>query len=122
MSLRAHVDNLVEHIKSGRILEAMDAFYADDASMQENANPPVVGKTANIEREKQFLAQVKEWKSTEVASIGTDGTADDGVALIEYAFDFVNTDDQPVRYEQVSVQRWKHGRIASERFYYNAGA
>jgi len=122
MSLRAHVERLLEHIRTGRILEAMDTFYADDLEMRENRNPPTRGKTANIEREKQFLAQVKQWQRMDVAAVATEGTPEIGVAFIEYAFDFINTDGQPVHYEQVSVQRWRNGRIVSERFYYDTGA
>lgn len=122
MSLRQHVENLIEHIKGGKIIEAVETFYDDNVAMQENRNPPTKGKAANIEREKQFLAQVKEWKSTEIQNVAVEGTPEDGAAFIEYAFDFVNTDNKPVRYEQVSVQRWKDGKIVSERFYYDTGA
>ncbi|MBK7403156.1 MAG: nuclear transport factor 2 family protein [Phycisphaerales bacterium] len=122
MTFRNEVDNLLEHIKTGKILEAMDRFYADDLTMQENRQPPTKGKSANIEREKQFLAQVKEWKSTEILAVATEGSLDDGVSFVEYAFEFINTAGQPVRYEQASVQRWNRGRIVSERFYYDTGA
>lgn len=119
MSLRNEVDNLIEHIKTGKILEAMDRFYADNLTMQENRNPPTVGKAANIEREKQFLAMVKEWQKTDIAAVAVEGTPDDGVSFVEYSFDFISIENKPVRYEQVSVQRWKHGKIVSERFYYD---
>jgi len=122
MALNDRVRDLIEHLKQGKILEAMDAFYAEDTAMQENANPPVRGLAANIEREKQFLATVKEWKGLEVTATAVDDNGQDGgVAFIEYNFDFVNTDGADVRYEQVSVQRWANGKIVHERFYYNAG-
>lgn len=122
MALQDCVSGLIEHLQQGKILEAMDAFYAEDTAMQENANEPVRGLAANIEREKQFLASVKEWKGLEItASAVRDEGGQSGVAFIEYHFEFVNTEGAAVRYEQVSVQRWKDGRIAHERFYYNAG-
>lgn len=116
-SLRDNVQALVGLIQEGRILDAMQRFYAPDCAMQENANPPVKGLAANIEREKQFLAQVKTWNSFEVKAVATHGE----VAFIECAIDFVNTDDQHVVMEQVSVQRWQDGKITHERFYYDAG-
>lgn len=121
MSLKDNVNTIIAMMGEGKIIEAVERFYADDVAMQENSNEPHVGKAKNIEREKQFLATIKEWQSLDVHSIGTDGDENDGVALIEYSFSFINTDDQPVKYEQVSVQRWKDGKIAHERFYYNAG-
>jgi len=118
MSLRDRVDQLFEVVKGGDIVGAIERFYDDDVRMQENQNPPTVGKAANIEREKQFVASVKEWKSFTVDAVAVEGDENDGTAFVEYGFEFVNTEDQPVTYQQVAVQRWKGGKIASERFYY----
>lgn len=107
---------LADMIERGEILEAVDRFYADNAQMQENANAPTVGKDAIVTHEKAFLSTVKEWKRTEFKAIAAEGD----VAFLEYAFDFVNTDGQLVRYEQISAQRWKDGQIVHERFYYDA--
>lgn len=118
MSLRQRVESLQDYIKSGRIIEAMNEFYAPDVEMQENTNPPTSGLAANIEREKQFLAQVKVWKGYTVRTLAADETA--GSAVVESVIEFVNHQDQPVRLEQVGVQRWKNGKIQHERFYYDA--
>ena len=109
---------LQEHIKSGKIIEAMNAFYAPDIAMQENGNPPTVGLEKNIEREKQFLAQVKEWKGYTIKSLAADGDR----VLVENVIEFINQENKPVRMEQVSVQTWKNGKVAHERFYYDSGA
>ena len=42
--------------------------------------------------------------------------------MMELSFDFIDQNDQPVRYEQVAVQTWKDGKIVKERFYYDTGA
>ena len=47
----------------------MNEFYAEDAVMQDNANKPTVGRAANIEREKQFMNSVKEWKGFTVTGM-----------------------------------------------------
>lgn len=119
--LSAAVRTIFDLMGSGDVLGAFDRFYAEDVVMQENAGEPTVGHAANREREIGFLNQVKEWRSLDVHAIGTSGDTADGVALIEYSFDFLNTQDEDVRYEQVAVQTWKGGRIVKERFYYNAG-
>ncbi len=83
----------------------------------------MVGKPANRERELAFLASVKDWHSLDVHATAVNETEPDaGVAFIEYEFKFTNTDDQPVHYQQVAVQRWSNGQITSERFYYDTGA
>ena len=117
MNLSQRVNDLQSYIKTGRIIEAMNEFYAHDCAMQENANPACVGLATNIEREKQFLSQVKEWKGYAVKGLAVSGDT----AFVESTIDFVNQQGQPVHMEQVSVQRWKDGKIAHERFYYNAG-
>ena len=116
VTVRAH--ELQEWIKQGKILEAMTEFYDASIAMQENRKPATVGLQANIEREKQFLAQVKEFKGYEVKSlsIGAD------VSAVEAVMEFVNQQNQPVRLEQVSIQRWKNGKIIHERFYYDSAA
>ena len=123
MSITEKVHDLVEHIKGGKILDGFNKHYAGNVSMRENRNPPAVGKAANLEREKQFLASVKEWKSLNIAAVAVSEEGPGaGTSFIEYDFDFVNTDGQPVHYEQVSVQRWQGGKIVEERFYYDTGA
>lgn len=115
-TIETRVNELIEYINNGKILEAMDEFYADSVVMRENNEPPTEGIAANIEREKQFLVTVKEWHWTKWHAKAVN--EDDGVALLEYSFHFTNTDDQPVTYEQATVQRWENGRIVSERFYH----
>jgi len=110
------VAELQAYINEGKILEAMDEFYASDISMRENNEEPTIGLGANIEREKEFLSIVKQWDWTKWHAVAVDEKT--GVAFLEYAFEFVNTDDQTITYEQATVQRWVDGKIVSERFYH----
>ncbi|MEM1183599.1 MAG: ester cyclase [Planctomycetota bacterium] len=121
----AHLTELVaqlnEHIGTGKILEAMEAFYHENAAMQENAKDPCVGLAANIEREKQFLAQVKDFHAFKAIAVGVQGgEGGTGTALIESFMEFTNQEDQKVRMEQVSVQKWENGKVVHERFYYDS--
>ena len=51
MSTRERVLDLIEYVKAGRIVDAIQEFYADDVIMQENRRPATVGKPANLARE-----------------------------------------------------------------------
>ena len=117
-SVRDCVNALVGYIQTGRILDAMTEFYSADTQMQENANPPTTGLAANIEREKQFLSYVKEWRGFAVKALAVDGD----VSFMESTIDFVAQDGKDVHIEQVSVARWRDGKIVHERFYYDTGA
>jgi ketosteroid isomerase-like protein len=116
----ARVADLVSYIQSGRIHDAMLEFYADDVTMQENNNSPTVGLPANVEREKQFVASVKEWKSLNVETVAVDVKRNRTVVQSTAAF--VNQQDQLVRMDQVAVQQWRDGKIVFEKFYYDTGA
>lgn len=119
-TLEQRVNSLVDHIRQGRIPEAMVEFYADDVKMQENNKPPTVGLAANVEREKQFLAHVKQWKQFNIRAVGIDHA--NGVALIQSDFEFDAVDGKTIKYDQVSVQQWKDGKIVHEKFYYDSAA
>lgn len=92
----------------------MTEFYDKDTVMQDNANPPTKGLAANIEREKQLLSGVKEWKGFNVA----ESAVGDNVTFYECSLDFISTSGQAVHMEQVVVAKWKDGKIVHERFYY----
>lgn len=116
-NLQQRLNDLFGYIRQGKIVEAMNEFYDKDTVMQENANPPTKGLAANIEREKQFLNGVKEWKGFNVTAAGIG----DNVTLYESTIDFIATNGQPVHMEQVSVAKWRNGKIVHERYYYDTG-
>ena len=115
--LQQRLENLFGYIRQGKIIEAMNEFYDKDTVMQDNANPPTKGLAANIEREKQFMSGVKEWKRFNVTAHGVGAD----VTFYETNIDFIATNGQSVHMEQVVVAKWKNGKIVHERFYYDTG-
>src|SRR5215470_15655471 len=85
--LEQRLQDLLNHIRQGKIVEAMNEFYDKDTVMQDNANPPTKGLAANIEREKQFLSGVKEWKGFNVMA----SAVGDGVTFYEHTADLITT-------------------------------
>lgn len=116
--LQQRLNDLINHVRQGKIIEAMNEFYDKDTVMQDNANPPTKGLATNIEREKEFVSGVKEWKGFNVTASGVG----DNTTFYECTMDFIATNGQPFHMEQVSVARWKNGKIVHERFYYDTGA
>src|SRR5256885_14646782 len=86
-NLQQRLNDLFGYIRQGKIVEAMNEFYAKDTKMQENAHRPTVGLEANIEREKQFISGVKEWKGFAVTAHGVG----DDVTFYESTVDFIAT-------------------------------
>ena len=118
INLQQRLNDLINHVRQGKIIEAMNEFYDKDTVMQDNANPPTMGLAANIEREKEFVSGVKEWKGFNVTASGVG----DNTTFYESTMDFIATNGQPFHLEQVSVAKWKNGKIVHERFYYDTGA
>ena len=115
--LQQRLEDLHNHIRQGKIIEALNEFYDTDTVMQENANPPTKGLAANIQREKQFMSGVKEWKGFHVRATGVGNN----VTFYEATADFVTTSGQYMHLEQVSVAKWQNDKIVHERFYYDTG-
>jgi len=99
----------------GDILGAFEHYYDDGIIMQENSEPPVVGKDANREREKQFVASVHDVHELRVLS----SAVGDDVSLSEWRFDVTFNSGQRVAWDQAVARRWKNGKVVHERFYYN---
>ena len=115
IDLQSRLDDLLDYIRNGRIIDAMNEFYDDTLTMTEPAYGDTVGLAANLTREQGFVDSVKEWKNFDVTAT----TVGDNVTMYESVMDWVNTDGEDVHVEQIAVARWKDGKIVHERFYYN---
>ena len=116
MSTRDQVARLVRYVEANRSVEAIDEFYADDVSMQDNANAPVVGRAANRERERAFFDGITVHQNRALSYV-----VDGDQAVIHWLFEFTGSDGKRYRIDQLSHQSWKDGRIVRERFYYDSG-
>ena len=115
MPTRTQVAQLVRLVESNRILDAIDEFYDDNVSMQDNHNPPVVGKDANRERERAFFGGITV-HGNRALSVAIDGEQ----VVIHWLFEFTGADGKRHRLDQLSHQDWRDGRIVRERFYYDS--
>ena len=66
MPAAERLNALIAMVVAGRHAEAIEAFYREDATMQENLNPPRVGRATLIEHERRALARVKEVRSFKI--------------------------------------------------------
>jgi len=113
--LRTSVDQLNQLILEGKILEGFEKFYADDVVMQDNDYPQRIGKEVNRQYEEDFVNGLTEFRGAKVVNT----VVSDGVVAVEWWFDYTHKDYGIRNYTQLSVQRWKNGKIVEEKFYYN---
>lgn len=111
------INELLDYVRSGRIMDAMREFYADDVVMEEPAYGRTEGLAANLERERKFVESVSEFKRFEARNVGVGP----GVSFYENEMEWVDVKGQTQRVEQLVVAEWRNGRIVRERFYYNMG-
>jgi ketosteroid isomerase-like protein len=106
---------LNDDVLSGKAMEAFEKYYADDVVMQENSDEPRKGKDTNRKAEQEFFASVEAFNGGSVKASAVNGD----VTFSEWEYDLTFKGGKRVKMNQVAVRRWKNGKIASERFYYN---
>ena len=104
-------------VLSGQILDAFEKFYADDVVMQENSEEPRRGKDANRKAEQEFMSSVEQFHSARVVASAINGDT----SFSEWEMELTFKGGHREKMNQVAVRKWKNGKIAHERFFYNKG-
>ena len=112
---RAIVEAFIATVVSGRHVEAIEDFYTEDASMQENHNPPRVGRDGLVAHEKAALARMKAIVTHPVERWLLDGDR----VVINWRFDITAQDGVTRRMDELSIQDWVGDKIVREQFYYD---
>lgn len=108
------VEDFVALVEAGAFVAAMERYYADHASMQENDGEPRRGLKTLIAGEEGFLAQNDSVVGKRLSAIMTGG---DEVAIV---WRWTITKGGVARsFEEVSWQIWQDGKIVQERFFYD---
>jgi hypothetical protein len=114
MSVAKNVFGLVEMVERGEFLEAFSRFYAHDAVVQENDNPPRVGLEALLANERRILSAFKS-----VVGRARRTFIDDDLSVIHWFFEFTTPRDVVISLDELALQTWREGRIVHEKFYYD---
>jgi ketosteroid isomerase-like protein len=114
MPSRARLDEFIAVVVSGDHAGAIERYYTEDASMQENTSPPRVGRDVLVAHERAALERAKSVASTCVASV----VEGDRVA-INWVFEFVLHSGKTRRFDEVALQEWRGDKIFRERFFYD---
>ena len=116
MPSREHVESFVKVVEAGEFVEAMEAYYADDATMQENNEPPRAGLPALIAHERKTLATAGRAQ----ARCLTPPIIDGDTVVLHWEFVFPSSAGTKVRLEELAFQTWRGNKLASERFFYDS--
>ena len=109
------LERFIARVQSNAHVEAIQEFYAEDASMQENMTPPRAGRDALAAREAATLTRAASVQSTCVRPVFVNGD----FVVIRWIFEFTWKDGSTSRIEELAYQRWVGERIAQEQFFYD---
>lgn len=95
--------------------EIYEEFYAEDVVVQENLQPPRVGRALSMERQRLMNANIKEVHHFHIGAVLVDGDR----SMVEMHFEATTQDGYRIHLEEVGLQTWKDGKIIHERYFYD---
>ena len=97
-------------------VEAIERFYAPQASMQENNAAPRVGRDVLVAHEKAVLERFG-METEPPGEVVHDGDQ----VVIRWVFHMTARDGRKTRFEELALQHWEGDFIVRERFFYDPG-
>jgi ketosteroid isomerase-like protein len=114
MPTRARLDEFIAVVESSDHAGAIERYYTEDASMQENAAPPRVGRDALVAHERGVLSQMQHVYSKAMTS-----TVEGDRVAIHWIFELTDLAGKIHRIDEVALQEWRGDKIVRERFFYD---
>jgi len=114
MPSRERAEAFVAAVVAGNFVQSIRDFYAEDATAQENLQPPRVGREALIAHEEKTLRSMGK-----VEPHATTLLVDGDRVVIGWRFDMTGHDGVTRRLDELTLQTWRGDRIVTERFFYD---
>lgn len=109
------LERFIARVEENAHAEAIEEFYAENASMQENQSAPRVGRGNLVKGEQKVMERAKSLTSTCVRPALLNGDH----VVIRWIFRFEWQDGSRTVMEELAWQRWEGERIAQETFFYD---
>ena len=109
------LDRFIARVEENAHAEAIEEFYAANASMRENQEAPRVGRDTLVAHERRVLARAKSIESKCLRPVIVNGNS----VVIRWTFRFEWLDGTSTFMEEVAYQHWEEERIIEETFYYD---
>lgn len=115
MPAAATLQHFIALVEGLRTVEAVERFYADDASVQENEQPPRVGQAALVAHERAQTAAVRLLEAECVDPVFVNGD----FVVLRWRFRFAEPDGRERVLDELAYQHWRGERIWREQFFYD---
>jgi hypothetical protein len=117
MPTRERLSEFVATVVAGRYIEAIEGFYAENASMRENQAEPRVGRGVLVGHERAVLSTLKQMRTRAAHVSILDGEC----VAINWEFEMIGVEGRVRTLNEVALQVWSGDRILHEQFYYDPG-
>ena len=111
---RARVLDLIAHVEEGKYVEAIERFYTEDATMQENLGAPRGGRDALVAGERKAL-EASAIVARKVSWFLVDGDR----SVVNWVFEITGPDGRTRLMDEMACHDWRGDRICRERFCYD---
>jgi hypothetical protein len=115
MPEQRELETFIALVESNQHAEAIERFYDEDASMQENLDPPRRGRTLLVDGERAFLTRWAKVQSQCVRPVFVNGDQ----LVVRWIFTFTDPAGKTLTMDELAYQRWRGNKIVEERFYYD---
>jgi predicted SnoaL-like aldol condensation-catalyzing enzyme len=115
MPSRARLNEFIAVVEAGDHAGAIERYYTEDSSMQENTAAPRVGRELLVAHERGVLARMSHVYSKAMSSV----VEGDHVA-IHWIFELTDESGKVRRVDEVAFQEWRGDKVFRERFFYDA--
>lgn len=109
------IEQFISIVESNKHAIAIEKFYTENASMQENQSNPRVGRDNLILNEKKVMSRVKSMTSTCIRPF----FVNDDYVVIKWRFRFEWKDNTISEIEEITHQHWVGELINKEQFFYD---
>jgi len=109
------LEEFISQVETNKHDAVIDAFYTEDASMQENNSLPFKGRAMLVAKEREVLKKARSVHSECIRPIFLNGNN----VAIRWKFRFNWLDGTTTEIEEIAYQLWKQDYISEEKFFYD---
>ena len=109
------LERFIAMVESNQHDLAIETFYTEDATMQENQSPPRVGRDFLVNNERNAMEKVASVSSKCIRPVFVDGD----FVVIRWVFQFTYKNGSGSSLEELAYQRWNGELIQEEQFFYD---
>ena len=111
------LERFIARVEQNAHAEAIEEFYTENASIQENLGAARIGRDTLVAHERQVLSRAESVRSICIRPTFVHGD----LVVIRWIFEFEWKNGSHTRMEELAYQRWEGERIAEEQFFYDPG-